>query len=48
MRLALYEMLYDDEISEAVAINEAVEIAKKYGQDKSSEFINGVLAKFTA
>ncbi|MBR3515457.1 MAG: transcription antitermination factor NusB [Lachnospiraceae bacterium] len=48
LRLALYEMLYDDEISEAVAINEAVEIAKKYGQDKSSEFINGVLAKFTA
>ena len=47
LRLALYEMLYDDEISEAVAINEAVEIAKKYGQDKSSEFINGVLAKFT-
>ena len=48
LRLALYEMLYDDEISEAVAINEAVEIAKKYGQEKSSEFINGVLAKFTA
>ena len=48
LRLALYEILYDDEISEAVAINEAVEIAKKYGQEKSSEFINGVLAKFTA
>ena len=48
LRLALYEMLYDEEISQAVAINEAVEIAKKYGQEKSSEFINGVLAKFTA
>ncbi|MBR5421778.1 MAG: transcription antitermination factor NusB [Lachnospiraceae bacterium] len=46
LRLALYEMLYDDEVSDAVAINEAVELAKKYGQEKSGEFVNGVLAKF--
>ncbi|MBR1470089.1 MAG: transcription antitermination factor NusB [Lachnospiraceae bacterium] len=47
LRLALYEMQYDESISEAVAINEAVELAKKFGQEKSAEFINGVLAKFT-
>lgn len=46
LRLALFEMRYDDEVSDAVAINEAVELAKKYGQDKSGEFVNGVLAKF--
>ncbi len=46
LRLALYEMRYDDNISDAVAINEAVELAKKYGQEKSGEFVNGVLAKF--
>lgn len=46
LRLALYEMRYDDSISDAVAINEAVELAKKYGQEKSGEFVNGVLAKF--
>ena len=46
LRLALYEMRYDDNISDAVAINEAVELAKKYGQSKSGEFVNGVLAKF--
>ena len=46
LRLALFEMLYDEEVSDAVAINEAVELAKKYGQDKSGECVNGVLAKF--
>ncbi len=45
LRLALYEILYDDEIPPKVAINEAVELAKKYGQDESPSFINGVLAK---
>lgn len=45
LRLALYEMLYDDQIPEKVAINEAVELAKKFGQDESPAFINGVLAK---
>ncbi len=46
LRLAIYEIRYDDNVSTAVAINEAVELAKRFGQDKSPEFINGVLAKF--
>ncbi|MCR5119205.1 MAG: transcription antitermination factor NusB [Lachnospiraceae bacterium] len=46
LRIAVYEMCYDELISDAIAINEAVELAKKYGQEKSGEFINGVLAKF--
>ncbi len=46
MRLGVYEILFDDEIPTGVAINEAVELAKKYGQDESGAFINGVLAKF--
>lgn len=46
IRLAVYEMKYDDTIPEGVAINEAVELAKAYGQDESAGFINGVLAKF--
>ncbi len=45
LRLALYEMLYDDEVPEKVAINEAVELAKKFGGNDSPAFINGVLAK---
>lgn len=43
MRLAVYEMLYDDDIPVSVAINEAVELAKKYGGDDDASFINGVL-----
>ena len=46
LRLAVYEILFDDDIPESVAINEAVELAKKYGQDNSGSFVNGVLAKF--
>ena len=46
LRLALYEILYDDKVTASVAINEAVEIAKKFGQDESPSFINGILAKF--
>ena len=46
VRLALYEILYDDKVPSSVAINEAVEIAKKFGQDESPSFINGILAKF--
>lgn len=45
LRLALYEMKYDENIPEKVAINEAVEVAKKFGGDESPAFINGVLAK---
>lgn len=46
LRLAVYEILYDETIPTRVAINEAVELAKRYGQDSSSAFVNGVLAKF--
>lgn len=46
VRLALYEMEYDDEIPVGVSINEAVELAKKYGREESGSFVNGVLAKF--
>lgn len=47
LRLAVYEIVFDDDIPTGVAINEAVELAKKFGQDESSSFVNGVLAKFT-
>ena len=46
IRLAVYEMKYEDEIDAKVSINEAVELAKKYGTDESASFVNGVLAKF--
>ncbi len=46
LRLAVYEIMYDEEIPTGVAINEAVELAKKFGQDSSPSFVNGVLAKF--
>lgn len=45
LRVAIYEMLFDDTVPESVAINEAVELAKKYGQDGAGAFVNGVLAK---
>ena len=44
LRLAVYEMKLDEDIPEKVAINEAVELAKKYGGDESPAFVNGVLA----
>ena len=45
LRLAVYEMRYDGDIPEKVAINEAVELSKKFGGDDSPSFVNGVLAK---
>ena len=45
LRVAVYEMRYDDDVPESVAINEAVELAKKYGTEQSPAFINGVLGK---
>ena len=45
LRLAVYELKYDDEIPPNVAINEGVELAKKYGQEDAGSFVNGVLAK---
>lgn len=48
LRLAVYEMLFDKDVPSTVAINEAVELAKKYGGDDTPSFINGVLAKVAA
>lgn len=45
LRLAVYEMRFDEDIPEKVAINEAVELAKKFGGDEAPAFVNGVLAK---
>lgn len=45
IRLAVYEMKYEEQIPAKVSINEAVELAKQYGTDDSASFINGVLAK---
>lgn len=45
VRLAAYEILMDEEIPTGVAINEAVELAKKFGGDHSPSFVNGILAK---
>lgn len=46
LRLAVYEIVFDDDVPTGVAINEAVELAKRFGQEESSGFVNGVLAKF--
>ncbi len=43
MRLALYEMRFSDDVPAAVAINEAVELAKRFDDDKAPSFINGIL-----
>ena len=45
IRLAVYEMVYDEDVPTGVAINEAVELAKRYGTDQSPAFVNGILAK---
>ena len=46
LRLAVYEMVFVDEVPVSVAINEAVELAKAYGgEDESSRFVNGVLGR---
>lgn len=45
IRLAATEIFYDDSIDTAIAINEAVELSKKYCDDKSHSFVNGVLAR---
>ncbi|MGN1197633.1 MAG: transcription antitermination factor NusB [Acetatifactor sp.] len=45
LRLAVFELRFDDDIPEKVAIDEAVEIAKKYGQENSGGFVNAILAK---
>ncbi|MGL4867692.1 MAG: transcription antitermination factor NusB, partial [Cetobacterium sp.] len=44
LKISTYEILFED-IPAEIVVNEVVELAKKYGEDKSHEFINGVLAK---
>ena len=46
LRLAVYEIRFDPEVPTGVAINEAVELAKKYGAENAPAFVNGILAKF--
>lgn len=46
IRIAVYEIKYEDDIPFKVSVNEAVELAKKYGADESPAFVNGILAKF--
>lgn len=45
LRLGVYEMCFDDDIPAGVAIDEAVEIAKKYGQENSGGFVNAIMGK---
>lgn len=45
MRLAIYEMLYCPDTPQRVSLNEAIEIAKKFGSEESAKFINGILDK---
>lgn len=45
LRLAVYEMKYDEDVPVAVAVNEAVELSKKFGGDESPAFINGILGR---
>ena len=44
LRLAIFELLMDNKVPTSIAINEAVELAKKFGSDSSARFINGVLS----
>ena len=48
LRLAVYEMRFDDDVPVGVAINEAVELAKKFGGEDSGSFVNGVLGKIAS
>ncbi len=48
LRLAIFEILLNNKVPVKVAINEAVELAKKYGSENSSRFVNGVLGSVSA
>ncbi len=45
LRIGIYEVKYDEDIPVGVAINEAVELGKKYGEEQAPSFINGILGK---
>ena len=47
LRLAVYEMKWDEDVPDGVAINEAVELAKRFGGESSSSFVNGILGKLS-
>jgi N utilization substance protein B len=46
LRLAMYELMFEGDVPAAVVIDEAVEIAKRFGSERSSQFINGLLDGF--
>ena len=48
LRLAVYEILWDEDVPQGVAINEAVELAKRFSSEEGSAFVNGVLARFAS
>ena len=48
LRIGVYELLFNDEVPKNVAINEAIEVAKVFGDEKASKFINGILSKVKA
>ena len=48
LRLAIFEILFDKKVSLKIAINEAVELAKRFGSDSSPRFVNGVLGSVSA
>jgi len=47
LRLAVFEIVYDQDVPDPVAINEAIELAKKFGGKEAPSFVNGILAKLT-
>ena len=46
LRLAVYELLHNEEVPNRVIMNEAIELCKTFGDEKSGRFVNGVLSKF--
>ena len=48
LRLATWEIMFNDEVPDAVAIDEAVELAKEYSTDNSASFVNGLLGKIVS
>jgi N utilization substance protein B len=48
LRLAIFEILFDNKVPIKVAINEAVELAKSFGSENSAKFVNGVLGSISA
>ena len=46
LRLAVYELLFNEDVPDRVVLNEAIELCKTFGDEKSGRFVNGVLSKF--